>query len=66
MVYYLYSGNVSFAPLQATQRTLEPPRWNVPVTLKSDMPEVSSKSMYRLADKVSPCVLSRVLPNNAL
>ena len=58
MIYYLYTGEVNFAPFSSDPRpesTVEARagNWNMAMT-----PSPSAKSIYRLADKV-PC-LTRV------
>jgi len=52
MIFHLYTGNITFAPLKSARLVVESKDWDTPKSLQPDIPEVSSKSMYRLADKL--------------
>ena len=52
-VFYLYTGDVNFAPLTSQTQVPRPSNSDSKETTTADAPRCSPKSMYRLADEVS-------------
>ena len=64
MIYFLYTGKITFAPLSSDQREHLPVEARAGDWSAARLPSPSAKSIYRLADKVTSFTRVLLLPTH--